>query len=940
MRQLFTSRRSRASLLRATTATLSLLCSFNCLAYDFSAYTPTLDLGGFSIDSAYNLQFSRVSENEAFDFVAYDADTDNHLTPVYYKIDFQYDGGSTGATEHSHFLSPRIDSIIGYFHNVGMTSDSFSIVGGAINSNTGSSINTIIADFINCSVFNSGHGTTFAGAIFNGVNYGGLHHEGKIGDITGDFIGNSATNTSTGQTVGGAIANIIGVIKSVKGNFIGNYAHGTNGYTLAGAIGNNSGTIGSIDGVFIANYAKSDNSLAQGGAVYSTRGNVSDHPLEGIPNNPFINGTFIANYAEGGTSASGGAIASSTASVMPDMRGDFIGNYAKGNIGATGGAIYAATKFVTLSGNFIGNHSESVTGRAMGGALYVRSSGVAADADNYNVVNSSFIGNYAKGATEAFGGAIASMNDLNIVAKDGNSVFANNYVDIAGAKTANDIYMKGSEGAILNLNIIANNGSVSFGSGIDGEYYNLNLSSDSQGTIIVDAPIKNANIINTEVGTNVVLSQYLNDNNNLIINSGEVNVLSMNNNLHLKKLTLNRGELNIVNTKVNLALQQMPILMADDYSNLGGEINVKQVTVTTDGAEESTLVNFTDNLIADKVVSAVNEAMGPVYRYEVNYDAATGDFEFTRRSDPTPDDVNPEVEVPMVATAATVAALNDEIYSRVLNDVDALKDSTANVSSSDRSIKNAWVKSFGSKDAVDLKDFVGADTKFAGLIGGLSSNRINEGNGWSAIYSIYGAYAGGEQKFAGEKVTNHGVYLGLGANFYNGDFFVGTTVNGGIMRNRSDKTGFDGKDKFNSYMGGVAVKTGYDYHLGSFTVEPNVYASYTIISAEDYVTKSGAKVKFGDMGVIEAAPGLKLSQDFGEGFKGYLSGRYVWSFTQGQHVTANDFTLPDVELEDYAEYGIGLEKSWGDRAAGFVEVKRRDGGREGWNFNLGYKTSF
>jgi len=636
----------------------------------------------------------------------------------------------------------------------------------------------------------------------------------------------------------------------------------------------------------------------------------------------------------------------------------FNGNIAEASAMAMGGAVYNSGESTITGGGFFNNSAQGTTGAA-GGAIY--NTGTLT-----NLTNTSFVGNFAQTtAGEAKGGAVYSTQPLNIVADNATVLFSDNYVSVNGVKTGNDIYMDGA--STIDLNLKVNDGSLTFASGIDGQNYRVNIS--GQGTVNLNAPVKNAEIVHgttstpglsdmaaDNIVTNISDAKYLTANNSLTINSGMVTIEKLDNNLHLNKLAMNSGQLNIEKVGVDLEQQQMGTLTANEYDKESGTIEVKDVKVKTDGAEGITTVTFTDSLIADKVVSRVKESLGPVWKYQVAYNQESGKFDFTRAGiivtpqpeDPTKpvkpskpdwDDVNPEVMTPVVAAAATVAVLNDEIYSRVLNDVDAQLNAGKLVASDNSSLHNAWVKTFGSKDDVDLKGFAGADTKFYGLIGGLSSDYINKGNGWSAIYSVYGAYAGGEQKFATEKVTNNGGYLGVGANFYNGDFFIGTTLNAGMMRNRSEKTGIDGKDKFNSYVGGIAGKVGYDYHIGSFTVEPSVYASYTIIHADDYMTKSGAKVEFGNMGVIEAAPGLKLAKEFKDGMKGYISGRYVWNFTEGAHVVANQFDLPDVELENYAEYGIGFEKTW-QASSGFIEVKRRDGGRSGWNFTAGFKTGF
>ena len=124
-----------------------------------------------------------------------------------------------------------------------------------------------------------------------------------------------------------------------------------------------------------------------------------------------------------------------------------------------------------------------------------------------------------------------------------------------------------------------------------------------------------------------------------------------------------------------------------------------------------------------------------------------------------------------------------------------------------------------------------------------------------------------------------------------------------------------------------------------WTVQPNFYATYTYADAEDYTTGKNAEVAFDGLSMYELAPGLKIEKAFNDELQVYAKGRYVYTGTRLQHVTANGVHLPDMEIEPYAEYGLGFESSNGD-ASLFAEVMRRDGGRTGWNGLAGLKINF
>ena len=155
--------------------------------------------------------------------------------------------------------------------------------GGAITNREANSIakiNKIAGDF------QSNYAIQTGGAILNAA--------GTINSIDGTFTNNYLLNTNTSSSAinnstlllnnsfGGAIANTQtggteakkdGYIKSISGDFIGNFINTKNGKAYGGAI-YNSGIIDEISGTFKDNYVFSDgtdNNLALGGAIYSTK---------------------------------------------------------------------------------------------------------------------------------------------------------------------------------------------------------------------------------------------------------------------------------------------------------------------------------------------------------------------------------------------------------------------------------------------------------------------------------------------------------------------------------------------------------------------------------------------------------------------------------------------------------------------------------------------
>ncbi len=388
--------RSIRFFLLAGAATGCLFPAAETAAYDFANYVPTLDRRhalaaqdpAYSpIDSGYTLRFIS-GANDDYDFISYEVTKDNNVTPVYYKINYSFDGGESGGEVLSRIVnSGERAEITGYFKDT--VSNSYRNPGAVYNMSGSKKIDLITADFINNGTVTSTSSSVFGGALVNG----GLTSvvTGNINGITGDFIGNYVINNSNGQSGGGAVTNL-GTIRELSGNFINNHAKGT--YQTTGGALLNIKTLGIINGTFIGNYA--EGSVVRGGAVYNTTGQYSsesgtDIPIEGIPTIPLIKGDFIGNYGIGQASAFGGAISNVSGGIAPDIYGNFIGNYVSAKQ-ARAGAVDAPDGLNTITGNFIGNHADSKDGRAYAGAIYTGSSMrfVANGLNNY------FIGNYTK----------------------------------------------------------------------------------------------------------------------------------------------------------------------------------------------------------------------------------------------------------------------------------------------------------------------------------------------------------------------------------------------------------------------------------------------------------------------------------------------------------------------------------------------------------------
>lgn len=873
--------------------------------------------------------------------------------------------GSANAVGGALYNKGIINSISGSVQ--GNHAYAFSSNGGAFYNDVGGAIHSIAGKFDGN--YASSAVSTFGGAI---TNYG------QIDRITGDFTRNHVTSDVSydAEVYGGVIANLgKGTISSISGNFSQNDAlssYKANG----GVLYNSSEGINSISGNFYNNSTISTGASSMGGAIFTTAniGNISGN---------FIGNQAQATGADSTSYARGGAIYLSTSRTS-----------IRNNNSSWGQLEHAKNQEITNS-LFQNNVASSEKGKAIGGAIsnyvtynagaYVgaqQNQGTYEDSRlleefRLSLTNSSFIDNKATGVT-AQGGAVYSNNHMEVVADNGVSVFRGNTANgqssaiYIAKKTGNafiDIIKSGrsidSGGNIYpdeltnppppnKLYLTArNNGTISIYDDIDGDLgkdgapgYKLIFGGDNTGSSNIIGKIHNADIYSgeTENGSNHIAniadaSVLSHLNNNLTLNSGTFNLarLGVNDDMHVNKLSLTSGSFTFGKQDVDLIRKKMGTISADTYVTGQATIDVRNLRPVNDSeAGINTRVHFIDPQISSQVINHVSTTYSPIYRYSVGYDPSVGDFSFYRPLNPGGSDYNPEVTVPGTANILLAALLNEEIYTRVLSDIDTYK----SVKTGEKS--DGWVKTFGSRDNVDFKGgYNRINANFSGVIGGISSGRIEGKDNWSRIFNLYGAYAHGEQDIHHGTIRQDIGYIGASAFSYRGNFFAGITGNLGFAHHKTSES--LGKDTFNSYLAGFGIKTGYDLPVGNnMTLQPNLYGSWTYIKSDDYISKSDVRVQFGKMHVFEIAPGLKLTKEFDNKLKGSIQGRYVWTNTSSQNVVLdNSSIMPDIGIRPYAEYGIGLEKNTpDDKYSGYFHILRRDGGRSGWNVIFGGKMTF
>lgn len=201
-------------------------------------------------------------------------------------------------------------------------------------------------------------------------------------------------------------------------------------------------------------------------------------------------------------------------------------------------------------------------------------------------------------------------------------------------------------------------------------------------------------------------------------------------------------------------------------------------------------------------------------------------------------------------------------------------------------------------------------------------------------YSSFGGFGGlaiAHEDSQSIKLSEAGEYVGLYYAYHvNNGFVLQTAADGGALF--TDAKSDYGKHDFTNLWLGVAANALYNVYLDDVSVlQPSLYIGYTWIHANGY--KPQPNVTTNDFGIFELSPAIKAITHIADGWYASMSVRYVANFTNGGETHDAGVVMPNVELMNYYEYGLSVEKSLSH--FNFVaSINRRDAGRTGWNGNI------
>lgn len=252
--------------------------------------------------------------------------------------------------------------------------------------------------------------------------------------------------------------------------------------------------------------------------------------------------------------------------------------------------------------------------------------------------------------------------------------------------------------------------------------------------------------------------------------------------------------------------------------------------------------------------------------------------------------------------------------------------------------KGVWFRPFANFENVDMHQVGGkVDSQTYGALVGGDTALKDLGNGYQGMMSAYVGYTGAHQDLDGVSNYQNGGVVGVTGAIYKNGFFSGLTVSANASGN-SASTPYGSNDFF-MLSAGAASKTGYNWELanGRFIIQPSWLMSYTFANVFDPNDIAGMKVDSSALHAVQLATGLKFIGNFSNGWQPYLTVDYRFNICDNADYKVGVVDLPDARVKSYIEYGLGMQKRWGDRFTGYGQFLGRGIGRNGVGLNLGMR---
>ncbi len=495
-------------------------------------------------------------------------------------------------------------------------------------------------------------------------------------------------------------------------------------------------------------------------------------------------------------------------------------------------------------------------------------------------------------------------------------------LDIEGSPAGNVNISTGNNFIINNkisgTQLSLNNGTVYFGNNADvSKAASVNM--NGAGINVMDNKISNYKLgtVNLNSKTNLALDFDVKNltsdkfaatvkNNGGIFNVNRINVIGSNTLKNSVKVhlgdTTGLGKSNLTSEKIKLPSVMTPIRKLDGMLENG--------YITYQGSGNG-VDSFNPAVMASPVATQVGGIQNQIQTLQ------SGFYHMSRYT--------------KYSQAQRMAAENINKYA-VLDNPVGYKDTTIPETS-----KAFWTEPYATYEHVNLRGGLKVENFGYGALYGGDTDLNDLGRGWKNVGSAFIGYNGNHSNYRGISMDQEGGIVGGTTTFYKGNFFTGVTASVGAGAGQA-YTPY-GTDHYAMMNAGMASKTGYnlEFKEGRLILQPSLYLGYSMVNTFDYKNSAGAKIDSDPVHSIQISPGVKFIANLKNGWQPYADVSMMWNIIEGGKVMAEDARLPQLSLKPYIQYGVGLQKSWGEKFTAYGQVMMRNGGRNGIAATAGFR---
>lgn len=595
---------------------------------------------------------------------------------------------------------------------------------------------------------------------------------------------------------------------------------------------------------------------------------------------------------------------------------------------------------VTITDSVIANN----TSDGKGGAIYALGGAVTVNADTKDVIFKNNMHQLQQPETPDVSDTTRSI--------------AASKAAVEGIRSANDIYLENTADNKAALTVNGTKNTV-FESGIagDGEVIKndegiLKLAgnnSDFKGDVYLN---------NGEIQL-LSGASYFNAQNTFIKNNARVNLINNNpndvvnfGNLNLDgnaKLGIDVDGRNKLNDKITA------LSVSGDGKILIDNVNIMSLP-TGAGSAQFDIITLADGQDASPLLGAVElssdakNVMSPIFKYQADFDSNTGIMTLASGSAGNKNSYNPSI----LATSVALQTAAQAGIKEAVNYAFEHNDSFTKFSRNERFAKiNAdkyaisefngqlplyygqtegsgfWFRPYTVFESIDLKHGPKVDNLSYGSLIGFDSKFKERRHGWTSLTSSFIGYHGSSLDYSDVDISSNGVLLGVTKNYYKRNFWTALTASGSVGIGEISE--MYGDDDIVHLSGAVSSRTGYNVEFadGRFIIQPNVSLSYYISKIFDYTNEAGVKINSDPLNSFEVKPGVRVVGNTKGGWQPYISAAFVWNFFNDTDVRADGIKLPDMRMDPYVEYGLGIQKVTNNDFTCYLQSLVRNGGRTG-----------